>query len=337
MLLISANFTQGRTRRSSVDTFLDTVRLSQNGFADTPSGSVNVESTQLVLDIKTTLQLEINNSLDLLLFFQSSQNTDGGFGSAESGDSNWESTIAAVNGLQKLELNSSTIGQWTIFNYLNITMMDLLYNETQLGNTTTITPLTLNLSTMQIWKQYILASLQLGAFPTIPADYLKTELQGLQYANGTYESFELATNSLILLALLGHQPVEVDLASKFIRAYKSSDGAFSNNLDTKATLRATLMAIQSMVSLDRIWEIDRIDILLQFVLNQQRANSGFGEAGNQFPTVKSTWQAVEILKALFALDELDSPEVLQTEGFIPFHGIGFGLIVITLVAKRRKF
>lgn len=313
------------------------MRLSPNGFADTPSGSVNVESTQLVLDIKTTLQLEINNSLDVLLFFQSSQNTDGGFGSAESGDSNWESTIAAVNGLQKLELNSSTIGQWTIFTYLNITMMDLLYNETQLGNTTTITPLTLNLSTMQIWNQYILASLQLGAFPTIPADYLKTELQGLQYANGTYEGFELATNSIILLALLGLQPLEVDLASKFIRAYKSSDGAFSNNLDTKATLRATLMAIQSMVSLDRIWEIDRIDILLQFVLNRQRANSGFGEAGNQFATVKSTWQAVEILKALFALDELDSPEVLQTEGFIPFQSIGFGLIVITFVAKRRKF
>ena len=68
-----------RTREASIENFLDELRINEDGYANIPGGEVNISSTAEALEISNILNFKVNNSLDILLFYQKSQNDSGGF------------------------------------------------------------------------------------------------------------------------------------------------------------------------------------------------------------------------------------------------------------------
>ena len=114
------------------------MRVSVDGFADSEGDEVAVATTSNALEIAALVNYDVNNSYDILLFFQKSQNADGGFGYKPGEDSDWNSTVAAVRGLSYLNklVNASQIRNWKIQQYMNDSSYKLLYTNVTINNVT---------------------------------------------------------------------------------------------------------------------------------------------------------------------------------------------------------
>ena len=341
---MSSVISSGRTRQQSVENFLDTLRVPEEGYSNALGGEVNVSATADALEIASYLNFEINNSLDILHYYQKSQNEDGGFGSYPETNSTWISTIRAVSGLKFMTnvINQSQIQNWQIHDYLNDTSRDLLYTNITRNNESIIVPLNLTLSVIENWYQFLYASFQLGINIEFDYNYLVHNLKDMQYPNGSYYSFDEAVWSVRLLSLLGEKPSDLDLSAKYIKAFIQNDGIFSNEINGTTSIYATFEAVSTLYDLGVLqWVtetryLETLDEIIVFILNLQNTNSGFREVGRTFSTLKDTWMAIKILFWLESLDELLSPDVLQTEGFIGLSIVSpvIALVLIPLWRKR---
>ena len=61
ILLISSISSSGRTRQQSVENFLDTLRVPEEGYSNIVGSEVNVSATADALEIATYLNFEVNN------------------------------------------------------------------------------------------------------------------------------------------------------------------------------------------------------------------------------------------------------------------------------------
>ncbi len=337
LLLLIAYPTSARTRQKGVENFLDQLRISVNGYSNTPNAEINVSTNALALEVSSLLNINVNNTLDILLFYQKSQNSDGGFGRYPLKNSTWEDTINAVQGLKYLdnEVNRTQIKNWKISNYLNNTAKTILYTNVTRNNQTIIVPMNITNVIAQKWYEFISSSFQIGFYPNIESEFIIQQLQSKQYANGTYPDLMTAVESIHLLTLLNSQPRDPDLASKYIRAYIQENGAFSFEHIGTPSINATFFAVRALYELNDINEIDTKNELLLFVLNQQVTNSGFHENGQKAATLKNTWKAIMILFFLNSLKELLSPDVIQTEGFIPVDLLGVISATLFVTLLRR--
>ncbi|MHA2098262.1 MAG: prenyltransferase/squalene oxidase repeat-containing protein [Candidatus Kariarchaeaceae archaeon] len=335
VLIISS--VSARTRNDSVETYLDQIRLTQEGFANSPSEAVGIQSTTRALTISRLLNHRVNNTLDILLFYQRSQNEDGGFGADPKDDSNWEATISGIQGLWELRVNNTYLSQWKINEYLNATAVDLFYYETVENNQTRLKNTNLNLDLIVKWREYIFASILIGVIPPIPNIFLGSELKSYQLANGTYSTFEIAVQSIQLLNLIGQVPDKPELSTKFILAYAASDGLFSSTLNGSSTLQDTYYAIDTLDQLGRLSELSQRNKIILKILDLQKPNSGFTDINSNQVTLESTWYAVNILALLDSLEELALPDVLMTEGFVSFNSMLYFGIIIFGISLRRKY
>ncbi len=325
------------TKEESIIQFLDDMRLSVDGFANSANERVTIKATSLALEIATYVSYDLNNSLDILHFFQNSQNADGGFGSFPNQPSTWDDTMHAIKGLPLLGLNTTKLADWKIFNYINNTAQNLLYETIAEGNTTTTQPKKLTIFTIGKWIEYLDIMAILGIFPTIPFQELTDQLKNMQFPNGSYADLETAIFSNILLSRLGQEPNDLDLAGKYIRAFQTSNGAFSFVHEGKPTLNATFLAIQALADMKLLSTLEYREEIVQFIINLQHPRSGFSEAGGT-ANMEDTWKALVTLNKLNRLSELIAPEVLLTEGFISFgvlHLI-FGIPVIGWIVRRQR-
>ena len=336
--LIFASPSIAKTRQASVRNMLDEVRLSPEGFANTPLDEVNIDTTTKVLSISSLINYEVNNTLDILLYYQRSQNEDGGFGLKPDTQSTWETTVAAVQGLVELKINASQLSAWRIDEYLNTTASDLFYSIAIENNQTVIKNNDLTLNLIIKWGEYILSSVLIGVIPAIPNIFLGSQLKSFQLSNGTYNSFETAIQSIRLLNLLAQVPNNVELASKFIRAFATSNGLFSSMLQGTPNLKDTYDAIHALNGLGKLTELENKKSIILKILDLQISDSGFTDIGSTDVTVNATWYAINILFLLDSLDQLLSPDVLQTQGFV---GIEFyisitGVVSIVVIRRRLK-
>lgn len=335
VLLLSSSISTARTRQASVENFLDELRISEDGFANTPGGEIGIRSSTEAMEISSILNFNINNSLDILLFYQKSQNESGGFSRIPDEIVTWDDTILAIRGLNYLQVNQSQIQNWRVFSYLNETAFSLLYTNITNNNESAIVHSNLTLPLIDIWYDYILSSFNLGFYPLLDTPYLVTKLQEFQFSNGTYVDFETAVTTIHLLTLLNNNPRDADLASKFIRAFIQNNGAFANKQGGITSLRSTYLAIRALHELNEINKIEYFNELILFILNKQHTNSGFAEVGSSTPTLKDTWLAIYSLFLLERIHELLSPDVLQTEGFISYNFVII-LMGLPILALRRK-
>ncbi|MCY3410791.1 MAG: hypothetical protein INQ03_04050 [Candidatus Heimdallarchaeota archaeon] len=335
VFLLLASPASGRTRQKSIENFIDRVRLSPDGYANTPTSEVNITATTEVLEIASLLQYKINNSLDILLFYQNCQNETGGFASRPNRTETWSDTIMAVRGLRYLDLNVSQLAAWKIFDYLNSTAYEKLYTQITVNNITKTVPRNLTITIINTWYEFIYASFSLGYFPGINTINLIDELKLFQYPNGSYFSFTEAVTSIHLLTLLGGIPNDPDLSAKYILAHIQTNGAFAFEQEGKVSLEATYLGLRTLSELDRIWDIEYMNELIVFILTQQITNSGFKEKGASQETIHSTWFAIQSLFLLQQLSELLSPDVLQTEGFISAPYV-FALPLLVYIRRRRE-
>lgn len=332
LLLCSLQPTVAKTRTDSIVDFMDAMRLYPQGFSDNKGENITISATSNALKIATNLGLEINNTLDLLYFYQISQNNDSGFGNRPELNSTWDATICAVSGLKLLNLNQTALHNWEIAKYLNDSATDMFYKNATAS--TAIKELTPEL--MEAWGDFMSTQFQLGVLPTVPKDQLTTKLQEFQYANGSYINFETSVYVNWLLALIGEPPLNIDLASKYIRSYQGTNGIFSFQQNGVTSLSATYLAIRTLSQMGRLYELSYKTVIAKYILDLQHPSSGFGEGAT--PTMAATWKAIEILRMLNSLGELDAPEVLQTQGFllISYSTVALGLIGIVIINKTIK-
>ncbi len=326
------------TKQESVEKFLESVRVDVQGFANTPKGDVTVTHTSMALQIANYLGFKVNNTLDILLFFQQSQNEDGGFGSRPLTNSTWDDTYYAIKGLTLLELNSSKLAEWDIYNFVNKTATDLLYMEEVNGNETLLVPREPSIHLIWRWIQFIEMTFGIGVLPALPFQSLTQWLTDMQFDNGSYVNLRTAVFSNILLSMLGQEPRDIELASKFIRAHQTINGAFSWEDHGSATLNATYYAILALDNMKQIGKLEYKESIVNFVVNLQKPRSGFGEVGRE-ANVEDTLKAIEILRILDKTSELIAPEVLLTEGFIPLstYSTVFALVVLIFFRFHLKY
>ncbi|RMG42381.1 MAG: hypothetical protein D6732_01175 [Methanobacteriota archaeon] len=305
------------TKQESVEKFLETVRINDKGFANVPGGEVTISHTSMALQISNYLGFEVNNTLDILLFFQESQNEDGGFGSKPFTNSSWDETYHAIKGLALLDLNSSKLAEWNIYNYVNTTATAVLYEEKINGNETALVPRELTVGLIWKWIQFIEMTIGIGVVPALPFQSLTQWLTDMQFNNGSYIDLKTAIFSNILLSMLGRSPRDLELASKYIRAHQTSNGAFAWDENGSATLNATYYAILALDNMGQIGKLEYKESIVNFIINLQKPRSGFGEVGKE-ANVEDTLKAIEILRILDKISELIAPEVLLTEGFVSF-------------------
>ena len=86
-------------------------------------GGVTVRATTDALQIANVLSVKVNNTLDV--YYQSTQNPDGGFGNTP----DLNTTAATVRGLSYLSVNWSQLHNWEIFGYYNTCMIRILYEN----------------------------------------------------------------------------------------------------------------------------------------------------------------------------------------------------------------
>ena len=338
IFLFTSNSIIAKSRDASVQNMLDDVRLSPEGFANTPFAEVDIEVTTKVLSISRLINYEVNNTLDILLYYQRSQNEDGGFGLNPDTKSTWEMTVTAIQGLIDLKINSSQLSSWNIDKYLNSSATELFYSVVIENNQTITKNNHLNVSLIKKWREYIIASILIKVIPPIPNVFLGAELKSFQLSNGTYNNLEAAIQTVKLLSLLSQEPEDAELASKFIRAYATTDGMFSSVLQGTPNLEDTYNAIEALDGLGKLNELDNQKEIILKILDLQKADSGFTDVGSTEVTVDATWYAINILWLLESLDQLDSPDVLQTQGFV---GIGFissiiGISIIIIIGRKLR-
>jgi hypothetical protein len=320
-----------RTRADSVGLFLNQVRVSENGFAETPNGLENILSTTKALQVSNILNLEINQSSNIIHYYQKAQNSDFGFGIVENEESSLLNTVLAIEGLLILGVNSSQLINWKIFEYLNSTITKIVY--TDVNGTAVINPLTLE--TMEAWYQLVWGSILLGSAVTIPAMDLIPKLKAIQYPNGSYFSFEYAQRSMMLLGLLGAEPNDPALAKEYLLAHHIPDSGFASRINGNPTLNATYAALSSLVVVSNLFNLGFIDDLTRLILDLPVASSGFTDFSGNEITVSSTWYAVQILLLLGKIVELYSPDVLQEFGFVNLNIFIFTGAILLLSKMRR--
>ena len=72
--------------------------------------------------------------------------------------------------------------------------------------------------------------------------------------------------------------------------------------------------------------------------NKSAAAESLQTRGYDIVSIEDTWYAINILRILESLDELLRPDVLQTQGFVPFNYLAsFSSILLISVLVRRKF
>jgi prenyltransferase beta subunit len=337
IFILSTGSVTGRSRNSSIENYLEDLRLTPEGFANTISDEIEIHSTTKALTITRLLNHEVKDELDILLYYQRSQNENGGFGSNPEAESNWDATVSAIHGLWELSVNSTYLATWEIDHYLNATAVDLLFYEAIENNQTILKTHDLTLDLIVKWNDYILSSIIINVIPAIPNVFLGFELRSLQLSNGSYSTFDLAVNSINLLTLIGQVPDAPELSSKFIRAYATKDGMFSSKLNGTSNLRDTYNAVLALDQLGRINELTNRKKIILKILEHQKPNSGFSDINQDKVTLESTWYAVKILSLLDAIDELLVPDVLQTEGFVHTSFFVYILSIVLITNLRRGY
>ncbi len=326
---------EGVTKEESIEKFLEKARVDVQGYSNTPSDKITIKHTTLALEIADILQFDVNNTLDILLFYQKSQNEDGGFGSYPDLNSTWDDTYYGIKGLLKLDLNSSKIKEWNVFSYINTTARMMFYETANVQNITSVQPIRPSLSLIWKWIQYIEMSIASGIIPTVPFEFLTSYLRDLQFDNGSYVNLKTAVFANILLSYLGKAPRDISLASKYIRAFQTSNGAFSWEDHGSPTLNATYFAISALNAMDQIPFLEHKEAIVNFIINLQSPRSGFSEVGGN-PNMEDTWKAILVLQMLSKLNELIAPEVLLTEGFVNLDPFPLILVLILIPMLRSK-
>ncbi len=337
LLILLTSSVSARSRKVSIHNFLDNTRISQDGFAE-QGNTVSISSSTYALQIGSILDYEVNNTVRVLNYYQRSQNIDFGFGQDPDDPSNWKATVDAVLGIPYLGINATKLQNFGIMIYLNTTASNLLYTNKSIGNQTVEVPSNLTVSRINFWYDYLSTGFILDYSIVFPILFLIDQLQEFQKINGTFTDFEEAVYSIRLLEALKQDPNDIELASKFIRAYATTSGLFSNSLVGAHTLKDTYIAILALDTIRKLNDLEYKSEIIKQILKQQDSNSGFREFGENQATLEATFYALQILSMLSAIDTLEQPDVLLTHGFISFDSFSllFGFSILGKIALRRR-
>ncbi len=326
LLIVPAS---GLTRQESVLEFVDSTRVSDSGFANTPVDEISLQATFHALEVKALLFDEVNNTLDILYYLQSLQNESGGFAPDERSEPDLEATITAIKTLAYLPVNQTQYISWGIYPFFNATIVPLLFTSTN----GTFEIKELNSDRLRLWSEYFIISSRLSFVPAFPLLTLLDEVKALQDQNGIYDSIDLAIGSINLLHMLGDVPNDVDLASKFVLRFLVDNEAFSTDNDI-ADLETTYQAVIALSKIINLYAIEERDDIIRYVFDLQEARSGFrSDTGGV--SLLSTHRAISILYLLGELDELLAPDVLQEVGFVNFPMLALLLLPVVGMMRRR--
>ncbi|MHA1912363.1 MAG: prenyltransferase/squalene oxidase repeat-containing protein [Candidatus Kariarchaeaceae archaeon] len=328
------------TKRDAILDYVGSLQVSDSGFQDTSSGSVTVEATADASMIYRFLGESVENKNELIYYIQRCQSENGGFSASPGTTPSLEMTFHAIRAIQALELNQSwingNIDRWKILNYTLAT-----FNESYEA---LIFPSSTDLHDFSIVELDALYSLIyissfLETIPSFNVTYVTLSLVNLQYSNGSYSSFDIATRSIKTLFLINDlyggyfafAPSSSEGAIAFINAFKEEDGGYSNTLNGAPTLTSSFHAVSTL----KLFTLTYEDPLTStFILDKQSQNGGF--LSGDIPTIKDSWMAISSLFYLGSMGELLAPNIPQTEGFVFVSIINIYAIIALIVIRMNK-
>jgi prenyltransferase beta subunit len=328
------------TKRDALIDYVDSLQVSDSGFRDTSSDSVTLEATTDATMIYFFLGESVDNKNELIYYIQRCQSENGGFGAFPGASPSLEMTFHAIQAIQALKLNQSwingNIDRWKILNYTLST-----FNESY---ESLIFPVSADLydftaSELDALYSLIYVSAFLETSPSFNVTYVTLSLLELQYSNGSYSSFDIATRSIRTLYLINDlfggflslAPSSLEGASAFIQAFKEEDGGYSNTLNGSPTLISSYQAISTL----NLFASSIDDPLTSsFILDKQSQSGGF--VSGDSPSIKSSWMAISSLFYLGSIGELSAPNIPKTEGFVSMPIISIYAIIALIIVRSKK-
>ena len=328
LLLASPHPASAKTKRAALLDFLDARRQDDFGFSNSSGSGSSISASTDALNVYTTLGEPINHTLQLIHYYQEHQESSGGFNDAEGENASLEVTTKAVEGLFYLGINATELFGWKVFDFLNSSLDGVVYKDSNRTSFVSNTP-----STLRTIRLFITTSFSLGAVPKVKYNELTDIALSYQYANGSYPTLIHALEAMQILELLGSAPSNYAGAERYIFAHQTDEGMFSFTIGGDPSLVATYLVLQALSDV-QTYQIDNRDKLLEYVLDLQNKDGGFGI--NSTSTITETRMAVSILRALSSLNELGSPVVLQTAGFISYSFMAPLILLAAATATRLR-
>ena len=282
----------------------------------------------------------VDNKNELIYYIQRCQSENGGFGASPGASPSLDMTFQAIRAIQALELNQSwidgAIDRWKILNY-TLTAFNASYEAIIAPSSTDLYDFTV--TELDALYSLIYISSFLGNIPSFNVSYVTLSLINLQYSNGSYSSFDIATRSIKTLSLIndlyggffGFMPSSSEGAIAFINAFQEEDGGYSNVLNGDPTLDSSFQAVSTI----KLFNPSHEDSLTSsFILDKQSQNGGFLVGDS--PTVKDSWLAISSLFYLNSIAELLAPNIPQTEGFVNLQIINVYAIIAFIIVRLKK-
>ncbi len=341
LALLLSPVSAASTKRDALLDYVSSLQVSDSGFQDTSSGSVTIEATADASMIYLLLGESVDYKNELIYYIQRCQSENGGFSATPGTSPSLEMTFHAIRAIQALELNQSwingNIDRWKILNYtlaaFNESYEALIFPTSDDLYDFTITELDALYSLIYI-------SSFLETIPSFNVTYVTLSLVNLQYSNGSYSSFDIATRSIKTIFLINDlfggyfalAPSSSEGAITFINAFKEEEGGYSNTLNGDSTLTSSYQAVSTIKLFTPSYEDP---LTSSFVLAKQSQTGGF--LSGESPSVKNSWMAISCLFYLDSIGELLAPNIPQTEGFVLLPIINvYAIIALIIIRLKRR-
>ncbi len=315
-----------KTRLDLLKSFVKSV-FTDNGVAEQPGGNTSLATTYYGLELADYLHYKYD-LYEFIYYIQKHQKSDYGFSNDNSSNTSLNATYYAVRSLISLGLSSDDLNHWNIFDYINHTISNLLYVPSNYS--------LLNAGELlSIYRFFIITGI-LNQTVVFSYNSLTDSLKHHQFANGSWQSFDMCIHSVLLLKILGSEPKDITGTSRYLFAFRFNETGFNRYNKEVVSIEDTYWAINAIIQLGVT--VENKQKLVDSILALQGSSGGFKNSENDEVTLTATFYAYRILYYLNALDQLQQLAFIASTGYL----VNYSLVAITLtllclvVIKKTK-
>ncbi|MHA1865210.1 MAG: prenyltransferase/squalene oxidase repeat-containing protein [Candidatus Heimdallarchaeaceae archaeon] len=315
-----------KTRLELLEEFIQDTYLNDS-FSNEPNQNSSIESTYYGVLLSDYLKISYD-IYDIIFYIQKHQKSDYGFSNQIKQKTTINATFFAVQTLKQLSVGSEDLNNWQIFQYLNKSISEILYNPSNYVNLTTQDILTIN--------RFFLASSILNETVLFSYNSLINALKQIQFTNGTFPSFYYAVEVSSLLSLFEQLPADVQGTIRYLKSFRFNDTGFTKDTSDIISIKDTYYAISTIYTLGG--EVENKNKIVDAILDLQAPEGGFMDKKGQNPTLESSYFAYQILLLFNSIKSLDQLAFLESTGFLSFNFLIIGdvsLLSLILIRKKR--
>ncbi|MHA1116018.1 MAG: prenyltransferase/squalene oxidase repeat-containing protein [Candidatus Heimdallarchaeaceae archaeon] len=313
-----------KTRLELLKEFVQDNYLNDS-FSNELGQNSSVESTYYGVLLSDYLKISYD-VYDIIFYIQKHQKSNYGFSNQVEQKTTINATFFAVQTLKQLGIGSEDLNHWQIFQYLNKSISEILYNPSTYVNLTTQ-------DIYSIYRFFVTSSI-LNETVLFPYNSLLTSLKQIQFTNGTFPSFYYAIEVVYLLSLFEQSPTDVQGTIRYLKSFRFNDTGFAKDSSDAISIKDTYYAISTISMLGG--EIENKNKIVDAILDLQAPEGGFMDKKDHKPALESSYFAYQILVLLNNINSLNQLAFLESTGFLNFNFIIGSITLLLLFTIRKK-